>query len=76
MSQELYEARISVVAIPSEFVKMNAANRKIMPMALLRMKEKDDEKEEQRDWEHSKTPSGRFHYSSSTASASPRRIIN
>jgi len=61
MSQELYEARISLVAMPMEFVKMNAANRKIMPIALLRIKEKEDEKEEQRDWERSETPSGRFH---------------
>jgi len=61
MSQELYEARISLVAMPTKFVKMNAANRKIMPLDFLRIEEREDEKEEQRQWDRSKTPSGRFH---------------
>jgi hypothetical protein len=48
MPLDMYEARISVVAMPSKFIKMNPTNRKIMPMAMLRIKEEEDRNERER----------------------------
>ena len=61
MSQDMYEACISAVTIPGKFIRKNATNRKIMPLALLRIKEAEDEQRERREWEVDDSSSGRFH---------------
>jgi len=61
MSQETYAARISAVKIPGKFIRKNATKRKIMPVALLRTKEAEDEQRERREWEVDHVCSGGFH---------------